>query len=225
MRKKMLMILSIIAVLALLVVSCAAEPEDAEMEDTGMDDSMADEELMVEEDTDSSEMEQDDDNTDSVGSDNDGDADDMGDAESGEMTDEEMIAFIEEKLAGNHDLERVLNAEKTYDEWVVTIDRMIDYGAAINDEEKELIIQWLLERQESMMDEGAMVEEAAVAMTDEEMIAFIEEKLAGNHDLDRVLNADKTYDEWVVTIDRMIDYGAAIDEEEKELIIQWLLNR
>lgn len=55
--------------------------------------------------------------------------------------------------------------------------------------------------------------------------ALIKEKVAGNHDLDRIFNATKTRAEWEETLDRMIGYGAKINEEEKQLIIDYLLSR
>jgi len=55
--------------------------------------------------------------------------------------------------------------------------------------------------------------------------ALIREKLVGHHSVDRVYAAVKTREEWNVTLDRMIGYGAKISEEEKQIIIEYLLNR
>lgn len=82
-----------------------------------------------------------------------------------------------------------------------------------------------MESEDAAMEEPAPMEDSTMAMTDDEMIALITEKLDGNHDIDRVLNGDKTREEWVTTLDRMIDYGAQINDEEKTLIIDWLLSR
>ena len=92
---------------------------------------------------------------------------------------------------------------------------MIGYGADISDEEKEIIIAYLLERDSDAMEPSAEVD----------VEALIDEKVAGNHDLGRIFNADKTREEWETTIDRMIGYGAKISEEEKTLIIDYLLSR
>ena len=62
-------------------------------------------------------------------------------------TAEAMDALIKEKVAGHHDLGRIYNANKTRAEWEATLDRMISYGAKINDQEKEMIIDYLLSRQ------------------------------------------------------------------------------
>lgn len=55
--------------------------------------------------------------------------------------------------------------------------------------------------------------------------ALIREKLSGHHSIDRVYAADKTREEWNATLDRMISYGAKISEEEKQIIIDYLLGR
>ena len=56
--------------------------------------------------------------------------------------------------------------------------------------------------------------------------ALIIERLEGAHSLQRVLDANiTTREKWEETIDRMIGYGAKITPEEKELMIDWLMNR
>ena len=62
-------------------------------------------------------------------------------------------------------------------------------------------------------------------LTDEEMEALIAEKADGNHTLEFILSQDMTAEEWSTTLDRMISYGAKISLEEKEAIINWLVNR
>lgn len=62
--------------------------------------------------------------------------------------DERMIALISEKIENCHMLNFVLRRSKTREEWSTTIDRMIGYGANINAEEKEQIIDWLVSRDE-----------------------------------------------------------------------------
>jgi len=67
-------------------------------------------------------------------------------APAGELTDAEMEALISEKIEDEHTLEFILQQDKTAEEWSVTIDRMIQYGAKISPEEKTLIIEWLVNR-------------------------------------------------------------------------------
>ncbi|WP_291321404.1 hypothetical protein [Desulfonatronospira sp.] len=42
------------------------------------------------------------------------------------------------------------------------------------------------------------------------------------HGLDRVQAARKTLEEWESTVQRMMNYGAGIDGEEKQLIVEYL---
>ena len=60
--------------------------------------------------------------------------------------DERMQALISDKIGGCHMLNFILRQTKTREEWSVTIDRMIGKGAKINAEEKELIIDYLVSR-------------------------------------------------------------------------------
>ncbi|MDD2523137.1 MAG: hypothetical protein PHW11_10030 [Anaerolineaceae bacterium] len=64
------------------------------------------------------------------------------------MTDEEMEAFFVEKADGNHTLEFMMSHHMSAEEWSETLDRMIDYGADINPEEKAMMIKWLMNRKE-----------------------------------------------------------------------------
>ena len=59
----------------------------------------------------------------------------------------DVEALIAEKVGGKHDLDRIFNAQKTREEWNATLDRMIGYGAKINEDEKKIIIDFLLSRQ------------------------------------------------------------------------------
>ena len=63
------------------------------------------------------------------------------------------------------------------------------------------------------------------SLSDAEMEALIAEKIEDNHTLEFILEQDMTAEEWSTVLDRMIGYGADINPEEKELIIEWLVNR
>jgi hypothetical protein len=68
-----------------------------------------------------------------------------------EVIDPETIdveALVLEKITGQHTLEFVLKEKRTAEEWDEVLDRMIGYGAKINEQEKSLIIEWLLEQQQ-----------------------------------------------------------------------------
>lgn len=72
---------------------------------------------------------------------------------------------------------------------------------------------------------AAVAEEEALPSAEVDMEALIASKVAGNHDVERIFTATKTREEWNATLDRMIGYGAKMTEEEKQLIIDYLLSR
>jgi len=83
-----------------------------------------------------------------------------------------------------------------------------------------------VEQEEPMAQEYPIAtEESAAELSDAEMEALISEKIEDNHTLQFILGQEKTAEEWSVTLDRMIQYGAKISPEEKTLIIEWLVNR
>jgi biopolymer transport protein ExbD len=68
--------------------------------------------------------------------------------------------------------------------------------------------------------------QAGVKLSDAEMQAFLTEKLKGSpHTLEFILKQEKNAEEWNKTITRMIGNGAKINEEEKQLLIDWLVSR
>ena len=59
-----------------------------------------------------------------------------------------------------------------------------------------------------------------------DMDAVILEKLEDHHGTDEIYNVTRTREEWEVIMDRMINtYGAKINEEEKQAIIDYLVSR
>ena len=61
--------------------------------------------------------------------------------------------------------------------------------------------------------------------SDADWEAYIVEKADGNHNLDFVLRQNLSASQWETVLDRMISYGADIDAEGKEALINWLINR
>jgi hypothetical protein len=52
-------------------------------------------------------------------------------------------ALTEAQCIQCHDLTRVEQAQKTAEEWKVTVDRMVDKGAQLNAEEQAAVIEYL----------------------------------------------------------------------------------
>jgi hypothetical protein len=56
--------------------------------------------------------------------------------------------LITEKCSGCHSTERVFQANYDSEGWSNVIDRMVNKGADVNPEEKDLIIDWLVSREQ-----------------------------------------------------------------------------
>lgn len=61
---------------------------------------------------------------------------------------EDVEALIVDRCSQCHDADRVFRANKTESEWDDTIERMVDYGANVNEDEKAQMIEWLISREE-----------------------------------------------------------------------------
>jgi hypothetical protein len=70
---------------------------------------------------------------------------------------------------------------------------------------------------------GAAEDCSTVPTPSVDVAALITEKLQNHHAEDRIYSAVHTREEWNTTLDRMIGYGAVISEEEKQVIIDYLL--
>ncbi len=60
----------------------------------------------------------------------------------------EVDALILARLQNHHAVDRIYTAQHTREEWNVTLDRMNSRGAGISDAEKQVIIDYLLCRQQ-----------------------------------------------------------------------------
>jgi flagellar basal body-associated protein FliL len=64
--------------------------------------------------------------------------------ETSPTADSDIEALIQERCSECHAASRAFGAEKTREEWSVTIDRMIDLGANVSGQEKDQMIDWFV---------------------------------------------------------------------------------
>ena len=65
--------------------------------------------------------------------------------DSKEQTASEGFELMESRCTECHSLERVQNKSKTLEEWRNTVERMVVYGAVLNEAEQEILIEYLAE--------------------------------------------------------------------------------
>lgn len=53
--------------------------------------------------------------------------------------------LVQDRCTLCHSLARLQAVSKTEDQWYATVDRMMGYGAELNDEEREILVRYLVE--------------------------------------------------------------------------------
>jgi mono/diheme cytochrome c family protein len=128
MKSKWLIITLSALLIVILIAACAQEPETAVETDA----EVIDTEDVEAEDVEDAEAE-------------DVEAEDI-DIEDDEAEVIDAEALIKERCSTCHSSNLVFNADYDEQGWVRTIDRMVAKGAKLSDEEKALMIEWLLAR-------------------------------------------------------------------------------
>ena len=123
-------------------------------------------------------------------------------------------ALVMERCTVCHSADRINAATKDAAGWTATVDRMIGYGAQLNEAERAAVIEYLASR-------GAM--EAEPPALDGE--ALVMERCTVCHSADRINAATKDAAGWTATVDRMIGYGAQLNEAERAAVIEYLSSR
>lgn len=120
-------------------------------------------------------------------------------------------ALLQDRCTRCHNLDRVVQAQKSLDAWTTTVDGMIQRGAELNAEEREALIEFLA----LTYPEGPMSAEI-------DALALLQTRCTVCHNLNRVKNEDGTAAEWASTVDNMISRGAVLNAEERDALIDYL---
>ena len=138
------------------------------------------------------------------------------------VLDENIGRFLANRKCGKcHTLERVYRSFKSMEGWTKTVNRMAVIDAPnIRGFDVKQIIYFLIKQQEKRKGLDRQKIEKEIGKT------LISQKCAGCHDLERVIEAVKSEDEWRITLDQMIenaDDPQFLTDKEKEEIIAYLL--
>jgi hypothetical protein len=68
-----------------------------------------------------------------------------GSSEGGEAVAVDGATLLEERCTQCHNLDRVTSASKTEEEWLANVEDMIQKGAQLNEQEKEVLVAYLAE--------------------------------------------------------------------------------
>ena len=100
----------------------------------------------------------------------------------------------------------------------------------IQDPTEPVVSEIVEEPLQEVVEPEAVTEPEAVVsdyanFSDADWEEYIIEKADGNHNLNFVLSQNLSASQWETVLNRMISYGADIDAEGKEALINWLVNR
>ena len=130
-------------------------------------------------------------------------------------------AVLQKKCGKCHTLERVYRSYKSEEGWTRTINEMAVLDAPnIRDFDVKQIIFFLLKQQEKRSESGS------TELSDEIGKTLVGRKCSRCHGLDRVYKAEKTNEEWGMTIDKMAEYAGEADfvaDNELEQMIEHLM--
>ncbi len=73
-------------------------------------------------------------------------------------------------------------------------------------------------------EEPAATPEPTAEPAEPEGQVLLEARCTACHGLDRVESAQKSREEWVATVDRMVDYGAQLSESEQGVLLDYLVD-
>jgi cytochrome c2 len=136
--------------------------------------------------------------------------------------------LVVKKCGKCHSLEKIFKTDMPPDKWAQTIDDMMKIMGLpdfITENEKKDIVAFLTDRQ-AKMGEQQLGTKSATTQIDFDVTMLLAKKCnAGCHALDRILRAEKSRDEWVDTVNSMVEITGEPDflsEEEKTIIIDYL---
>jgi cytochrome c2 len=131
--------------------------------------------------------------------------------------------LVVKKCAKCHTLERIFRSFKDEDGWTRTVNRMALIDTPnIRDYDAKQIIFFLLRQQENRIGETMDIVEDEIGKT------LLEKKCTMCHDLDRVYQAQKSEEEWLATVERMIQHARDpkfLNEKETRNLVEYLSAR
>ncbi len=133
--------------------------------------------------------------------------------------------LVVQKCGKCHTLERIFKALKSDQDWTETVNRMISFDSPnISEAQGEQILNYLINQQQRREKLVAEIPGAQGKIGRN----MVEQKCSFCHGLDRVYMAEKTREEWVQTVKKMIGYSEQEDfasSQEKDSIIDFLSSR
>ena len=123
---------------------------------------------------------------------------------------------IEGACAACHDLDVVAEKRWTREKWSDVVEAMINRGAALKNEEKPAVVDYLAAHF------GPAAAQPAATSKPDRGRELVRDICSLCHELDRLKTQELTAEEWATEIKGMISEGAPVTDEEFALIVEYL---
>jgi cytochrome c5 len=139
--------------------------------------------------------------------------------------------LVSERCTVCHSIDRIKNkmasgADRSA--WEQTVDRMISYGAQLNTDERQAVIDYLSGQGGAAPAPAATPTTASSTSSTLNGAQLVSERCTVCHSIDRINNkiasgADRAA--WEQTVDRMISHGAKLNADERQAVIDYLVSQ
>jgi len=126
--------------------------------------------------------------------------------------------IVEERCSTCHGLDLITSLKKNKDEWKSLVDRMVGYGATLNNKEQETTVDYLAKS----FGAASGAAPAAAASDDAAVKKLTEEVCSSCHDFDLVKSTNATKDGWKDLVNRMNNRGAGLNEKDSDAVVNYL---
>jgi cytochrome c5 len=128
-----------------------------------------------------------------------------------QLPDGEGKTLLNAQCAGCHGLDVLAGKQSSKEEWKGTVDRMVSYGASLNDKQQATLIDYL-----------AANLGPKTASNDDAMKKLTEAACGSCHGLDLITGRTGTKMEWQEVVERMVSRGASVADKDVTPMVEYL---
>jgi mono/diheme cytochrome c family protein len=126
--------------------------------------------------------------------------------------------LIEDRCVSCHGPDQIVTKKVSSDEWKKVVDRMVGYGANLDDKETKTAVDYLAK---AFGPAGGDAKPGA-ASADKAAKDMVEGVCASCHDADQVTNTRASKEQWQEIVTRMNDKGASLSAKDTQTLVDYL---
>jgi hypothetical protein len=128
------------------------------------------------------------------------------------------VEIARDKCLSCHESDLIISQRLSRPGWTREVDKMVRWGASVTEAEKEALIDYLA------VNFGAKTVEAKNLAGEDRGKEIFEKKCLGCHEADLTRQQRLSRQGWTREVEKMMRWGAAVTDAEKEPLIDFLFN-